>query len=81
MDDRHKLIRKYGLYNLPANGSSVEYMDELNSWLKAEYPLIKPLTQKFIARVLRDMGFLCVGRNRMGQNLLHNPFHGKGPVI
>ncbi len=75
MDDRHELIRKYGLYSLPANGSSTEYAEIINAWLKAKYPLCPPFRKQFVARALRKLGFLHVGRNRAGDNLFHNPHH------
>ena len=81
MDDRYNLIRDYGLYRLPANGSSAEYARLINGRLTTLYPHCKPLTKRFVARALRKLGFLHVGRDRKGDNLLYNPHHGKGPVI
>ena len=80
MDDRHEMIRKYGLHGLPANGSSAEYAEKLNDWLERQYTHCQPFSKQFVSRALRKLGFLHVGRNRDGDNLLHNPHHDSGII-
>ena len=70
-----EIIKKLGLYSLPAYASSSEYAGLINAMLKARYPHHPGLSKPRITRSLQRLGFQPVGRDRHGCLTLFNPHH------